>query len=183
MPALPMVWLCYQLPQKMFMENISDVLFGTGKDLNMLQMSCRALVIFLISLIMIRISGRRSFGVRTPLDNIIVILLGALLSRAIVGASPFWSVVSASFVIVLIHRILGWLIVKSKRISNFIEGEKIPLYGNNSFIRENMDKALVCEEDIMQGVRKSALTDDMEKIETVYMERNGEISSIKKDDA
>ena len=43
-----------------------------------------------------------------------------------------------------------------------------------------MGKALVCEEDMMQGVRKSALTEDMEKIRAVYMERNGEISSIKK---
>jgi len=32
----------------------------------------------------------------------------------------------------------------------------------------------------MQGVRKSALTEDMEKIEKVYLERNGEISAIKK---
>jgi len=42
-----------------------------------------------------------------------------------------------------------------------------------------MEKGLVCMEDIMQGVRKSALT-DMEKIEKVYLERNGEISAIKK---
>jgi uncharacterized membrane protein YcaP (DUF421 family) len=43
-----------------------------------------------------------------------------------------------------------------------------------------MKKALVCQEDLMQGVRKSALTEDMAKIEKVYMERNGEISAIKK---
>ena len=43
-----------------------------------------------------------------------------------------------------------------------------------------MEKGLVCMEDIMQGVRKSALTEDMEKIEKVYLERNGEISAIKK---
>lgn len=162
------------------MENVIDVIFGSGKELDMLQMSCRALVVFLIALVMIKISGRRSFGVRTALDNIIVILLGALLSRAIVGASPFWSVVGASFVIVLIHRLLGWVIVKSKTVSNFIEGKKICLYENNAFVRANMDKALVCEEDILQGVRKSALTDDMQKIDVVYMERNGEISCLKK---
>jgi uncharacterized membrane protein YcaP (DUF421 family) len=43
-----------------------------------------------------------------------------------------------------------------------------------------MKKALVCQEDVMQGVRKSALMEDMSKIDKVYMERNGEISSIKK---
>jgi len=43
-----------------------------------------------------------------------------------------------------------------------------------------MESGLVCREDIMQGVRKSALTEDMNEIEKVYMERNGEISAIRK---
>jgi hypothetical protein len=43
-----------------------------------------------------------------------------------------------------------------------------------------MKRALVCREDVMQGVRKSALTEDLEKIDKVYMERNGDISAIKK---
>lgn len=42
-----------------------------------------------------------------------------------------------------------------------------------------MHKGLLCREDILQGVRKSALTENMDEIETVYMERNGEITAIK----
>ena len=62
-----------------------------------------------------------------------------------------------------------------------MEGKKILLFKDNKFIKENMKKGLVCEEDIMQGVRKSALTDNMENIDTVFIERNGEISAIRKD--
>ena len=155
-------------------------LFGEGKDLNCLQMTDRGILVFLISLVLIRISGRRSFGIRTPLDNIIVILLGALLSRAVVGASPFWPIVVCSCAIVLMHRLFGWLIAHSKAFSSVVEGNKIILFENDSFKKSNMGRALVCEEDIKQGVRKSALTEDMSKIEKVYMERNGEISTIKK---
>ena len=43
-----------------------------------------------------------------------------------------------------------------------------------------MDKALVCTEDVMQGIRKSALTEDLHKIDRVFMERNGEINATKK---
>jgi uncharacterized membrane protein YcaP (DUF421 family) len=157
-------------------------LFGQGKDLNALQMSDRGIVMFFIALALIRISGRRSFGVRTPLDNIITISLGAIMSRAVVGASDFVPVVVCCFVIVLLHRLFGWLIAHSKGFGKFIEGNKMVLFEKGKFNEENMKKALVCQEDIMQGVRKSALTDDMSKIETVYMERNGEISSIKKKD-
>jgi uncharacterized membrane protein YcaP (DUF421 family) len=156
-------------------------LFGEGKDLDTLQMSLRAAVVFIIALILIRISGRRSFGVRTPLDNIIAISLGAVLSRAIVGASPFVPVVVTCFVVVVIHRFLGWLIANNARIARLIEGDKILLYENDQYIEDNLKRALVCKEDVMQGIRKSALTDDISKIKKVYMERNGDISAIKKD--
>ncbi|QEC74739.1 DUF421 domain-containing protein [Mucilaginibacter ginsenosidivorax] len=154
--------------------------FGEGKDLNALQMSDRGVVMFLIALLLIRISGRRSFGVRTPLDNIITISLGAVMSRAIVGASDFVPVVVCCFVIVLLHRLFGWLIAHSKAFGRFIEGDKMVLFEKGHFNHEHMEDALVCEEDIMQGVRKSAMTEEMDQIDKVYMERNGEISSIKK---
>jgi uncharacterized membrane protein YcaP (DUF421 family) len=155
-------------------------IFGEGKDLNALQMSSRGVVMFFIALILIRLSGRRSFGVRTPLDNIITISLGAVMSRAIVGASDFVPVVVCCLMIVLLHRLFGWLIAHSKAFGRFIEGDKMVLFENGKFREDAMKKALVCQEDIMQGVRKSALTEDMTKIEKVYMERNGEISTIKK---
>jgi len=135
---------------------------------------------FFIALLLIRVSGRRSFGVRSPLDNIITISLGAVLSRAIVGASDFAPVVVACSVVVLLHRLVSWLIANSKALGKIIEGEKILLFEDGVFNKENMKKALVCKEDVMQGVRKSALSEDMGEIEKVYMERNGEISAIKK---
>jgi len=161
------------------MELLKQI-FGEGKDLSILQMSCRGVVVFIIALLLIRISGRRSFGVRTALDNIISISLGAILSRAVVGASDFAAVVVTCFVIVLMHRLFGWFISTSKRFGKIMEGNKIKLYEDGKFLHSNMHRALVCEEDIMQGVRKSALTEDMNTIDKVYIERNGEISAIRK---
>ena len=155
-------------------------LFGDGEKLNVLQMSSRGALMFLVMLVLIRISGRRSFGVRTALDNIIAVSLGAIMSRAVVVASPFIPVIVCCFVIVLLHRGTGRLIAASKKFSRVVEGEKILLFEDGVFLKEHMKKALVCQEDLMQGVRKSALTEDMSQIKKVYMERNGEISAIRK---
>jgi uncharacterized membrane protein YcaP (DUF421 family) len=155
-------------------------IFGEGKDLTTAQMCCRGVVVFFIALLLIRVSGRRSFGVHSPLDNIITIALGAVLSRAIVGASDFVPVIVTCTVIVLLHRFVGWLIAHSRMIEMAVEGNKILLFENGQFIDAHMRKALVCKEDVMQSVRKSALTEDLEKIEKIYMEKNGEVSAIKK---
>src|ERR1700744_2452871 len=154
-------------------------LFGQGKDLNALQMSDRGIVIFFIALILIRISGRRSFGVRSPLDNIITISLGAIMSRAVVGASDFVPVVVCCFVIVLLNRLFGWLIPNRKTFGKFIEGNKIILFEQGKVRDDTMKRALVCQEDTMQGVRKSALTEDMDRIEKVYMVSNERIADEK----
>jgi uncharacterized membrane protein YcaP (DUF421 family) len=158
-------------------------IFGGGKDLTIIQMVLRGIVVFLIALILIRISGRRSFGIRTSLDNIVSITLGAVLSRAVAGSSPFLPVVCSCFAIVLLHRCFCWLLIRSEGFARLTEGSRIILFKNGRFIEENMHKGLVCREDVLQGVRKSALTENMDDIETVYMERNGEITAIKKQPA
>jgi uncharacterized membrane protein YcaP (DUF421 family) len=161
---------------------IIKTIFGNGKDLDALQMSSRGVVMFIVAFLLIRISGRRSFGIRTPLDNIITISLGAIISRAVVGASPFVPVILCCLTIVVLHRLFGWLIVHHKGFGRFMEGEKIPLFEDGKFKGPDMEKGLVCQEDVMQGVRKSALTEDMNSIEKVFMERNGEISAIRKNE-
>lgn len=155
-------------------------IFGIGKDLTAWQMSARSIAIFFIALLLIRISGRRSFGVRAPLDNIIIILLGSVLSRAVVGASPFIPVVVACLATVVLHRCIGWLIANSRLVAWLIESDKIMLFEKGRYIPRNLKRVQLTEEDVMQGVRKSALTEDLNNIEHIYIERNGEISAIKK---
>ncbi|WP_153800678.1 DUF421 domain-containing protein [Foetidibacter luteolus] len=155
-------------------------IFGQGSNLETLQMVLRGIVIFLLTLLFLRISGRRSFGLRTPMDNIISITLGAVLSRAIVGASPFLPVVATGLVIAVLHRVFGWLVLHSNRFGGFAEGNKILLYEDGNFIDANMRRALVGKEDIMRGIRAAAMTENLEKIDRVYMERNGEITVLKK---
>jgi uncharacterized membrane protein YcaP (DUF421 family) len=155
-------------------------LFGQGKDLTALQMCIRGITVFILALVLIRISGRRSFGLHTPLDNIITILLGAVLSRAVVGASPFIPVIICCLVIVLIHRLLGTLVSRNEKLASIIEGNKMLLFKDGGFIDGNMKKAQVCKENVMQGIREAALTDDLSKIDRVYIERDGGISVIKK---
>lgn len=144
-------------------------------------MGIRGITVFMLALILIRISGRRSFGIGSPLDNIIVILLGAILSRAVVGALPFTPVIVTCLAIVLLHRFVSWLKSKSSSFNKLVDGEKIIVFNNGKFLHTNMSRAQICKEDIMQGIRKSALTDDLNVIRSVYIEYTGEITVVTKD--
>lgn len=155
-------------------------LAGEGKNLTVVQMCFRGLVVFVLALMLLRISGRRSFGLKTPLDLIISVLLGSVLSRAIVGASPFVPVICCAFLIVVLHRLFSLVSIKNKRFRSFTEGQKILVFENGHFLKKNMKKALVDEEDILQKVRKQTFQNHLDNIDRIYMERGGELSVVKK---
>lgn len=158
-------------------------LFGEGKDLDTLQMSARAAAAFLCTLALIRISGRRSFGQRSTFDYVVAILLGATLSRFIVGASPAIPTLAASTVLVLMHRALGWLCVRSRLVDRLIGGTPRKLYGNGEFDNAQMSAALVTRTDVEEAMRDKLHVTSLHALESALLERNGQISLILKPDA
>ena|ERR1700743_1156943 len=154
--------------------------FGEGKDLSTIQMCARAFVIYFIALLFLRISGRRTFGKKTAFDNTIAIILGAVLSRAVVGASDFVPTVACCLILVLLHRGLAWLSIRNKAIKHTLEGASIPLYKNGRLNRKNLNKSLVSEYDIEGDLRLKANIGSLEEADEVYMETNGDVSVVKK---
>jgi len=160
--------------------NLLYQIFGEGKNLSTLQMCDRAIVVYFIALLFLRISGRRTFGKKTAFDNTIAIILGAVLSRAVVGASDFVPTIACSLVLVLIHRGLAWLSIRSKTITHLLEGKSIPLYQKGKLETEHLSRSLVNREELLGDVRLNANIGTMEEADEVYMETNGEISVVKK---
>src|SRR5678815_2080289 len=89
------------------MQTINE-LFGQNQDLDVVQMGIRAIVIFFIALVLIRFTGMRVFGIETAFDTCIIIMLGAVLTRAIVGASPFIPTIVASLALVTVHKTVSY---------------------------------------------------------------------------
>ena len=161
---------------------VIEILFGEGQNLNPLQMCCRAFVIYLIGLLYIRLAGRRAFGKVSTFDNIIAITLGAVLSRAIVGVSPFFSVVACCLLLVLVHRFVSWITMRNQKIGKVIKGEAQPLFRNGKIIEENLHKNFISHHDLMEGLRIHLNVKTLDKVDEVILERNGDFGVVKKEE-
>jgi len=155
-------------------------LFGEGKDLNSLQMVCRAIISFFLTLALIRIAGIRTFGKKTPFDNVITIMLGSIFSRVVVGASPFIATTLACLAFVLIHRFLAWISLYNDTVGRWIKGEASILYSNGNRDQNNMRAARISEKDLMESVRQQINEDTLENVKEIVQERNGGVSVVKK---
>jgi uncharacterized membrane protein YcaP (DUF421 family) len=160
--------------------NVIRYFFSEPEPLNHWQMSVRAFVIFFLAIAFLRISGRRSFGVSMPLDVVIVLILGGMLSRAITGASPFIPCLAASLVLALLHRLTGLLAAVSKGFEGFAKGEEKVVYENGSYNEKNMLRCLVSKHDLLEGVRKCTHSESLDGVKKIYIERDGDMSIITK---
>lgn len=155
-------------------------LFGQGKDLNALQTTDRAIVIFFLTLLMIRIAGMRSFGLKSAFDNIIVIMLGALMSRPIVGASAFVPTIAAGFTISIIHRLLAWAAFRNKTINHAVTGSFFNLFKDGKFNDDGLRKCNVTVDEVMGHLRTDIHDDQLGNVREINMERSGKLSIVKK---
>ena len=155
-------------------------LFGRGEDLTALQMAVRSFIMFFIALALIRLGGMRIFGKKTAFDNILVIMLGAILARGVVGASPFFSAVAAAAVMVVVHKILAFLAMKHVWVGMIVKGYRRSLYKNGQFNLKNMRITSISKDDLMEGVRLEINSDNLDEVKEVHIEKNGQISVVKK---
>ena len=162
------------------MNSLLYTLFGEGKDLNALQMGCRAFVLFFITLLLIRLAGMRAFSQKSAFDSIIVIMLGAVLSRPVVGASAFLPTLVAGAVLAGVHRLLAIICIYNDTLGHIIKGRAIILFKDGELEKRNMLMCSVSYKDIMEEVRLVLNESTMNNVKEVLMERSGKISVLKK---
>lgn len=160
--------------------NAWEQFFGSGDHLTTLQMTIRAICMFFITLLLIRLSGMRTFGKASAFDVIITIMLGAILSRGITGGASFVGVVLAATVLVIIHRLIGLLSVKLPSLERIVKGEDRVLYKDGQIKWRNMIRSSVSLRDLEESIREEIHADGFEKVETIYIDSNGKISVIEK---
>lgn len=160
--------------------NLITTLWGQGDQLDILQMSVRAVVVYFVTLLLIRLGGMRIFGKKSAFDTIIVIIMGSVLARTIVGASPFGSTIAAATVMIAINKCLAWLALKSNTVNRLIKGKPLLLYDAGEINWHNMNKACLSKSDLMESLRLETLKASLSEVESAYMETNGRISFIEK---
>ena len=100
---------------------------GQPKDLTMLQLCFRAFVIFVFGLAMVRIGDRRSLAEKTGFDTLFLILIGAILARAINGSAAFLTTLGCAVFLMIIHRLFAFIAFRSHAFGKLIKGNAVTL--------------------------------------------------------
>ena len=122
----------------------------------------------------------RSFAKGSVFDNVIIILLGAVLGRGVVGGTPFFSALAGGIVLLLIHKSISRLTFYNKWAGRQLKGNPTLLFKDGDFLYDNMKECDITEHDILEELRLNCQCKSFDGIYEVYMERSGKFSFIKK---
>jgi len=154
-------------------------LLSIGADnLNAVQMSARAVVVFVASVALVRLGDRRFLGKNTAFDVIVGFTLGSVLSRAINGSAALLPTLAASFVLVGLHYVLAAVAFRSTHFGSLVKGEPRTLVDKGQIHWKAMSTAHISENDLLEAVHLAANLDDLEHVQKARLERGRKISVI-----
>ena len=160
-------------------------LFGLGteaKDLTALQLSARGVLILFSALILVRIGAKRALARKTPLDMIMIVIVGSLLSRSINGSGPLFGTIAASFVLVMLHRGLEFLAYSFHPLGLVMKGAPRVVVEDGRYLEKTLRQNHITTNDVEEDLRLDGKTEDISQVRVARVERSGDISFLYKDD-
>src|SRR5215471_13719367 len=97
------------------------------KELTFLQVSVRGIIVFIATLIMVRLGSKRSLAEKTAFDAVLVVIIGSMMARIINGSEAFFPTLGTGFVLVLLHRIFGIAAFYSHAFGILVKGKPVVL--------------------------------------------------------
>jgi uncharacterized membrane protein YcaP (DUF421 family) len=150
------------------------------RDLSFVQISLRGIIIFLATLIMIRLGHKRSLARRTAFDAVLLIIVAAVLSRAINGSAAFFPTIGGGAVLVALHRLFALLAYHSHGFGILVKGRADVVVRDGQYDFRTMRRNHVSTHDLEEDMRLNAHLQDLSQVRIARVERSGEISFIKK---
>ena len=156
-------------------SDLFETAFGTERNVTVWQECARAALIFAYGLLLVRISGRRTFGKWSALDIVVSIMLGSSLSRALTGSAPLLGTMAASAVLVLLHWLLAQGAARWLGVAHLVEGAAIELAQGGCLNEQARLRQSVSAADLAETFRQHGVS-GVDDTTAVTLEPSGKIS-------
>ena len=140
----------------------------------------RGLFMYLFLLILLRVSGNRQFSEMTSFDIVLLLMIAEATQQAMIGGQDFSVTAGAIVIMTLVGVDIALSHIKqwSRKADLLLEGVPVLLVDNGNFLRENMRRERVDEEDILAAAREMQGLESIDQVKFAVLERAGQISII-----
>lgn len=163
------------------LQDILRLVLGIGleaKELNVLQAGLRAVIVYAVTVLMVRLGKKRFMGRATAFDVILGIMLGSIVSRAVTGNAPFLPAIAATAVLIGMHWLFSGVALRWHGFGAAIKGQPKRLVRDGAIDQDAMQTSHMTEHDLWEDLRGKGIC-DLAEVGEAWLERNGQLSVIK----
>ena len=142
----------------------------------------KALLVYIVLWLLIRLSGRRTLAELSTFDFILFLIIGGATQRALIGQD--YSLTNAFVVIatlIVVDILVGLVERDSRLFSKIIKGVPTILVDDGHLLTGRMRRARVTSDEILERARTLHGLEKLEQIKYAILEASGEISIIPRD--
>jgi uncharacterized membrane protein YcaP (DUF421 family) len=147
-------------------------------DLAIGQIVLRAIFVFLVWLVIVRLADRRLLGKYSAFDVVLAVMLGSILSRAINGSAPFWGTLAAVAALVAMHWVFTFLSFHWHAFGHLVKGLPRTLVVDGKVHEDELRRNFITSHDLGEMLRLQGRIEDPAQARLATLERNGQISAI-----
>lgn len=162
------------------MNDFIELFTLKGQDLTLIQTIMRTIIVFFLTLLILRIAKKRFLGKSTAFDVVMGVIMGSIVSRCINGSANLIDTMAAAAVMVALHWSMSTLISRSDKLGDLLEGIPHQIIKDGRIINKMMEHTHMRQADVVEALRVQAKVEDLNKIKNAYVETNGKISIILK---
>jgi uncharacterized membrane protein YcaP (DUF421 family) len=136
---------------------------------------------YFLAMIMVRILGKRALGELGPFDFVVMTGVGdTVISVALNKSMPLTDGIIVLATLAFLEYAVGYLSLKSGRLSNLLTGKPVVLIENGKIIRKNLAREKFNVDDLLQELRKRGVR-EIGEVERGILEACGGFSVILKE--
>ncbi len=143
----------------------------------------RALVVYVLVMVLTRLSGKRAVGQFTPFDLLLLGLLGNAVQNGINGGDN--SLTGAALMagtLIALNYAVAWTTAHHASVERLVEGEPVVLARDGRCFRNVLRRELVSHADFDAALRQQGV-DRIDDVALALLETDGRISVIRREDA
>jgi uncharacterized membrane protein YcaP (DUF421 family) len=148
------------------------------KQLSFIQISLRGIIVFIVSLVIVRLGDKRFLSKMSAFDAILGFILASMLARAVNGSASFFPTLGAGFVLVSLHRLIATLSFRWDFFGLLAKGRADVLVEDGKADPRKMRANKISEDDLLEEARLNGQVTEINRIRRATMERNGQVSIV-----
>jgi uncharacterized membrane protein YcaP (DUF421 family) len=141
-------------------------------------MGARAVVVYVITVFMVRLAKKRFMGRATAFDVILGIMIGSIVSRAVTGNAPFLPALAATAALIGMHWLFSGLALHWHGFGSLIKGKPQLLIDKGNVDTEAMKAMHMSEHDLWEALRDKGIS-SLRQVNEARLERSGNLSVLK----